>query len=95
MKIKFFNFILRRAANGDSGDAWNEHLTLMKEHWAKVSTRFEAILKRNGGLYLVGESMTYADILVAHLLTWFVEEVSLRRNKNVLLLLIVFVNKSE
>ena len=39
--------------------------------------------------------MTYADILVAHLLTWFVEEVSLRRNKNVLLLLIVFVNKSE
>ena len=61
--------------NGESGDAWNEHLALMKGNWEKVSARFEAILKRNGGRYLVGESMTYADILVAHLLTWFVEEV--------------------
>jgi glutathione S-transferase len=47
----------------------------MKNKWVQFSTRFEAILKLNGGIYLVGSSLTYADILVAHVLTWFVEEV--------------------
>jgi glutathione S-transferase len=49
----------------------------MKAKWAKVSSRFEAILIRNGGTYMVGQAMTYADVLVAHSLTWFVEEVRL------------------
>ena len=49
----------------------------MKAKWAKVSTRFEAILIRNGGTFMVGQAMTYADVLVAHSLTWFVEEVRL------------------
>lgn len=29
---------------------------------------------KNSVVYLVGDSMTYADILVAHITTWFVEE---------------------
>lgn len=49
----------------------------MKAKWVKVSTRFEAILIRNGGTFMVGQAMTYADVLVAHSLTWFVEEVRL------------------
>ena len=49
----------------------------MKAKWAKVSSRFEAILIRNGGIFMVGQAMTYADVLVAHSLTWFVEEVRL------------------
>ena len=49
----------------------------MKAKWAKVSSRFEAILIRNGGTFMVGQAMTYADVLVAHSLTWFVEEVRL------------------
>jgi glutathione S-transferase len=49
---------------------------LVKVKWQKLSARFEAILRKNGGVYLVGESLSYADILVAHMTTWFVEEVS-------------------
>ena len=49
----------------------------MKVKLAKVSSRFEAILIRNGGIFMVGQAMTYADVLVAHSLTWFVEEVRL------------------
>jgi hypothetical protein len=37
--------------------------------------RFEAILINNGSKFMVGTALTYADILVAHVLTWFVEEV--------------------
>ena len=56
---------------------WEEFLESMKAKWDKVSTRFEAILIRNGGTFMVGQAMTYADVLVAHSLTWFVEEVRL------------------
>lgn len=56
---------------------WEEFLESMKAKWGKVSTRFEAILIRNGGTFMVGQAMTYADVLVAHSLTWFVEEVRL------------------
>jgi glutathione S-transferase len=45
-----------------------------KEKFLSVGARFETILKKNGGVFLVGDSITYADILLAHAITWFVEE---------------------
>lgn len=57
------------------GDA-SVHLSFMKDKWSVFGARFEAVLQRNGGEYLVGNALTYADVLVAHVLTWFVEEVS-------------------
>jgi glutathione S-transferase len=48
----------------------------MRSRWALIGARLEAILVHNGGKYLAGPSLTYADILVAHALTWYVEEVS-------------------
>jgi hypothetical protein len=65
----------RRAKKGENEDAWNEYTAMLKKKWAAFSERFEAILKINGGVYMVGEATTYPDILVAHALTWFVEEV--------------------
>ena len=49
---------------------------MMKEKWIGTSSKLEAVLARNGGEYFVGKAMTYPDVLVAHLLTWYVEEVS-------------------
>lgn len=60
---------------GEDEDSWNEYIGMLKKKWGGISERFEAILKINGGVYMVGSATTYADILVAHLLTWFVEEV--------------------
>lgn len=57
----------------------------MKAKWVTVSTRFEAILIRNGGTFMVGQAMTYADVLVAHSLTWFVEEVRLLHYNSILM----------
>lgn len=51
------------------------HIRLAKVKWQKLAARFEAIIRKNGGVYLVGESLSYADILVGHMTTWFVEEV--------------------
>lgn len=51
-----------------------ESVIRMKEKWSRFGKRFEEILSENGGVYLVGSSLTYADVLVVHLLTWFVEE---------------------
>ena len=65
----------RRVKKDENEDSWNEYIGMLKKKWAAFSERFEAILKINGGIYMVGEATTYADILVAHLLTWFVEEV--------------------
>lgn len=65
----------RRVKKGENEDSWNEYLEQLKKKWEAFSERFEAILKMNGGVYMVGEATTYADILVAHALTWFVEEV--------------------
>ena len=67
----------RRTGKGESESQWEEFLESMKVRWAKISSRFEAILIRNGGTFMVGQAMTYADVLVAHSLTWFVEEVLL------------------
>jgi glutathione S-transferase len=50
------------------------HLKLLKDKWTFMGARFEAILSANGGSFMVGTSVTYVDILLAHLLTWYVEE---------------------
>jgi glutathione S-transferase len=52
------------------------HVQKMKETFVKFATRFEKLLTSNDNSgYCVGTSRTYADILVAHCLTWYVEEV--------------------
>ena len=61
-------------ARANSNEALEKHQTSMKEKWSFVGSRLEAVLKANGGNYLVGESLTYADILTAHAVTWYVEE---------------------
>jgi glutathione S-transferase len=51
-----------------------QHIAKMIEVWTKFSSRYEVILQRNGGEFLVGKELSYADVLVAHALTWYVEE---------------------
>lgn len=46
----------------------------MHDTFSKNALNFEQILTKNGGLYLVGDNMTWADILLVHALTWYVEE---------------------
>mmetsp|Transcript_22009 Transcript_22009/g.21268 ORF Transcript_22009/g.21268 Transcript_22009/m.21268 type:complete len:243 (+) Transcript_22009:87-815(+) len=60
--------------NNDVKKEFAQHIAKMKEVWKKNSSRYEIILKSNGGEYLVGKELSYADVLVAHALTWFVEE---------------------
>ena len=59
---------------GGEGQSAALHIEFMKEKWSVFGSRFEAVISRNGGRHLVGNSLTYADVLVAHVLTWFVEE---------------------
>lgn len=59
-----------------SGAELDKHIALLRDKWQARASRLEQGLKANGGVYLVGKSVTYADILVAHALTWYVEEVS-------------------
>lgn len=47
---------------------------LMINKWSKFGTRFEAVLAANGGKFMVGQDITYADILIVHCMTWYVEE---------------------
>lgn len=61
----------QRLKGEDTGTA---HIALMKEKWSVMGVRFEEILNANNKEYMVGTSLTYADILVVHIMTWFVEE---------------------
>lgn len=45
-----------------------------REKFKVMGARFETILEKNGGVFLVGNSLTYVDILMAHAITWYVEE---------------------
>jgi glutathione S-transferase len=56
-------------------EEFESQMRLAKVKWHKLSSRLEAILRKNGGVYIVGESLSYADVLVGHMTTWFVEEV--------------------
>lgn len=58
-------------------EEFESQMRLAKVKWHKLSSRLEAVLRKNGGIYIVGESLSYADILVGHMTTWFVEEVCL------------------
>lgn len=49
-------------------------LETMRTNWKKFGSRFEVVLVANGGEYLVGNSLSYADILLVHALTCYVEE---------------------
>lgn len=59
-----------------------KHKKLMLDKWNFIASRYEAIMQSNvndekkpepRGV-MVGTDLTYADILVAHLTTWYVEE---------------------
>ena len=63
----------------------------MKEKWTAASPKLEAVLVHNGGEYFVGKAITYPDILVSHLLTWFVEEVSVCKLAWIVLLLLLLL----
>mmetsp|Transcript_4755 Transcript_4755/g.7218 ORF Transcript_4755/g.7218 Transcript_4755/m.7218 type:complete len:171 (+) Transcript_4755:57-569(+) len=53
---------------------WEAHSRLAKVKWSKFGSRLDLILKNNGGKVLVGSTLSCADILVAHVTTWFIEE---------------------
>lgn len=49
---------------------------MMKDKWNTLfGPMFESLLTANGGEYFVGTSMTYPDVLMAHVLTWMTEEI--------------------
>lgn len=57
-----------------SSSGGEKYKMLLKDKWNFVGQRFEVILAGNGGQVLVGTKLTYVDILLAHILTWYVEE---------------------
>lgn len=73
-----------------SEEAGKAHVATMREKWFLQATRMEMCIERNtklklkGGIgggkekgktaCLVGAGVTYADVLLAHCLTWYVEE---------------------
>lgn len=57
-----------------SDDEGARHIQNMKDRWDVMGLRFEEILAANGGKHMVGTELTYADILIGHCVTWFVEE---------------------
>jgi glutathione S-transferase len=59
-------------ASGDKSAP--EHVAKMKETFAKFAERFEKVYQTNDTGFIVGDALTYADIMVAHCLTWYVEE---------------------
>lgn len=58
-----------------SAEAAAAHVADMKKKWAFLAARYEAVLKMGPSKdFLVGESLTYADVLMAHATTWYIEE---------------------
>mmetsp|Transcript_11307 Transcript_11307/g.18414 ORF Transcript_11307/g.18414 Transcript_11307/m.18414 type:complete len:253 (+) Transcript_11307:126-884(+) len=66
-----------------SAEEWAEKSKVVRVKWAKCGHRLEAVLQRQHRghegseeevVFLVGHSLSYADVLAAHLLTWAVEE---------------------
>jgi glutathione S-transferase len=73
-----------------SVEEWEEQSKIVRVKWAKCGHKLEDILQQNNrrgrrsaevgndspatGPFLVGSSMSYADVLAAHLVTWVVEE---------------------
>lgn len=49
-------------------------LKAVKDLWNSKGPRFEAMLEANGGNVMVGSSTTYADILMAHVVSWVIDE---------------------
>lgn len=63
-------------ARNSGEEAGQKHIAAMKEKWNKYAPRLEAVLAANGGIFMVGDRMTYADVLVVHCLTCYAEEVT-------------------
>lgn len=61
----------KRSHGAEEGAA---HKQLLVSKWSKFGPRFEAVLAANGGKFMVGQALSYADVLVVHCLTWYVEE---------------------
>jgi len=61
-----------RKCLSDEDGARNQQL--MEERWDTIGSKLESLLASNGGKFMVGNAMTYTDILVAHCVTWYVEE---------------------
>jgi glutathione S-transferase len=68
-----------------SAEEWTEKTKVVRVKWSKCGHRLEDVLQHQkqgraaGGdddapVFLVGSSLSYADVLAAHLLTWVVEE---------------------
>lgn len=61
-----------------SEEAIAAHLEIMKAAWLKGGTRLEMCIERNTrkgkNAFLVGDCMTYVDVLLAHCVTWYAEE---------------------
>lgn len=68
-------FIRQRCAAAESDEELAHHLRLAKVKWGKLGSRLDSVIQSNGGEFLVGKSLSYADILVGHMTTWFIEEV--------------------
>ena len=66
----------KRYQNEESG---KEYINTMKVAWRKAAVRLEMCIEKNSrkgkiGAYLVGDCVTYVDVLLAHVVTWFAEE---------------------
>lgn len=61
-----------KRSHGSEEEAAQKQLMVTK--WSKFGPRFEAVLAANGGKFMVGQAITYADVLMVHAMTWYVEE---------------------
>jgi glutathione S-transferase len=63
-------------AQGEEAEA--KHKEVLKASWIKGGTRLEMCIERNKkkgkGAFLVGDCVTYVDVLLAHCVTWYAEE---------------------
>lgn len=63
-----------KRASSKQGEG-DQHKKSMRFKWFEIASRLESIVEANGGKHLVGTDLTYADVLTAHCITWYVEEI--------------------
>ena len=63
-----------KMADASGDESAQHHIEKMQGVFAKFAVRLEKVLEHNGGEFIVGSRLTYADVLVAHCITWYVEE---------------------
>lgn len=72
-KFQYYGQRFELVLKSNNKAAIDEILKINKESKTNKNVNADELIS-NIKIYLVGDSMTYADVLVAHITTWFIEE---------------------